>query len=148
MSILVVPLLPSSCGSVRVESGGVVQSYGIRWRTGNTGDGMKGWTMSEGQCHILYFLGPSPSSSGFPVTFPPVPDHFRMFYAYFRRSVLLCCLLDYSVIRSFRVFCLFLSIPLFRLVSFQFSILGSDRSESGSPSDPFTFLFSHNPISH
>ena len=35
-------------------------------------------------CHILYFLGPSPSFSGFPVTFPPVPDHFCMFYAYFR----------------------------------------------------------------
>ena len=29
-------------------------------------------------------------------------------------------------------FCLFPSISLFRLVSFQFSILGSDRSESGS----------------
>ena len=37
-----------------------------------------------------------------------------------------------SVIRSFRVFRLFLFTPLFRLVSFQLSILGSDRSESGS----------------
>ena len=34
---------------VRMESGGVVQSYGIRWKTENVGDGTKGWMMSEGQ---------------------------------------------------------------------------------------------------
>ena len=39
---------------------------------------------------------------------------------------------DCSVIRPFRVFRLFPSISLFRLVSFQFSILGSNRSESES----------------
>ena len=97
-------------------------------------------------CHIPYFLGPSPSFSGFPVTFPPVPDHFCMFYDYFRCSVPLRCLPDCSVIRSFRFFrlspCSVIrsfrffrlspSISLFRLISFQFSILGSDRSESGS----------------
>ena len=33
-------------------------------------------------CHVPYFLGPSPSFSGLPVTFPPVPDHFRVFYNY------------------------------------------------------------------
>ena len=27
-------------------------------------------------CHVPYFLGPSPSFSGLPVTFPPVPDPF------------------------------------------------------------------------
>ena len=48
------------------------------------------------------------------------------------RSVSFRCLLICSVIRPFRVFCLFPSISLFRLVSFQFSLLGSDRSESGS----------------
>ena len=42
------------------------------------------------------------------------------------------CLLICSVICPFRVFHLFPSISLFRFVSFQFSILGSDRSESGS----------------
>ena len=47
-------------------------------------------------------------------------------------SVSLRCLLICSVIRPFRVFRLFPSISLFRLVSFQFSILGSDCSESGS----------------
>ena len=46
------------------------------------------------------------------------------------RSVSLCCLSDCSVIRPFRVFRLFPSISLFQLVSFQFPILGSDRSES------------------
>ena len=84
-------------------------------------------------CYVPYFLGPSPSFSDFPVTFPPVPDHFRVFYDYFHPfSVSLCCLSDCSVIRPFRVFRLFPFISLFRLVSFQFSILGSDRSESGS----------------
>ena len=83
-------------------------------------------------CHVPYFLGPSPSFSGFPVTFPPVPDHFRTSYDYSVCSVPLRCLLDCSVICSFRVFRLFPFIPLFQLVSFQFSILGSDRSESGS----------------
>ena len=84
---------------------------------------------------------------------PAFPRHSRLFptisvcsMPLSIRSVLLRCLLDYSVIRSFHVFRLFLSIPLFQLVSFQFSILGSDRSESRSPSDPFTFLFSHNPV--
>ena len=48
------------------------------------------------------------------------------------RSVSFRCLLICSVIRPFRVFRLFPSISLFLLVSFQFSILGSDRSESGS----------------
>ena len=48
------------------------------------------------------------------------------------RSVSLRYLLICSIIRPFRVFCLLPSIFLFRLVSFQFSILGSDRSESGS----------------
>ena len=48
------------------------------------------------------------------------------------RSVSLHCLSDCSVIRPFHVFRLFPSISSFRLVSFQFSILGSDRSESGS----------------
>ena len=50
------------------------------------------------------------------MTFLPVPDHFHMFYDYFR---------------PFR---LFPSISLFQLVSFQISILlvGSDCSESGS----------------
>ena len=47
-------------------------------------------------------------------------------------SVSLRYLLICSVIRPFRVFCLFPPISLFWLVSFQFSILGSDRSESGS----------------
>ena len=47
-------------------------------------------------------------------------------------SVSFHCLLIFSVIRPFRVFRLFPSISLFRLVSFQFSLLGSDRSESGS----------------
>ena len=42
------------------------------------------------------------------------------------------CLLDCSVVCSFRIFRLFPSIPLFRLVSFQFPILESDPSESGS----------------
>ena len=83
-------------------------------------------------CHVLYFLGPSPSFSGFPVTFPPVPDHFRVFYDYFHPFCLSPLSSDCSVIRPFRVFRLFPSISLFRLVSFQFSILGSDRSESGS----------------
>ena len=46
--------------------------------------------------------------------------------------VFFCCLLVCSVIRPFRVFCLFPSISLLLLVSFQFSILGSDRSESRS----------------
>ena len=40
-----------------------------------------------------------------------------------------------------RVFHLIPSISLFRIISFQFSILGSNRSEFGSPSDSFTFLF-------
>ena len=48
----------------------------------------------------------------------------------------------------FHVFRLLPFIPLFRLVSFQFSILGSNCSESGSPSDPFTFLFSPNSVFH
>ena len=71
----------------------------------------------------------SPSFSSFPVTFPPVPDHFRVFYDYFRPF----CLSPLS----FWLFChpslpCFPLISLFRLVSFQFSILGSDRSESRS----------------
>ena len=33
-------------------------------------------------CHVPYFLGPSPSFPGLPVTFPPVPDHFRVSYNY------------------------------------------------------------------
>ena len=48
------------------------------------------------------------------------------------RPVPFRCLLICSVTRPFRVFRLFPSISLFLLVSFQFSILGSDRSESGS----------------
>ena len=48
------------------------------------------------------------------------------------RSVSFRCLLICSVIRPFCIFCLFPSISLFRLVSFQFSILGSDCSESRS----------------
>ena len=47
-------------------------------------------------------------------------------------SVPLRCLPDCSVICPFRVFRLFPSISLFQLVSFQFSILGSGCSESGS----------------
>ena len=37
-------------------------------------------------CHVPYFLGPSPSFSGFPVTFPLVPDHFRVFYDYVKET--------------------------------------------------------------
>ena len=59
---------------------------------------------SLGVCHVPYFLEPSLSFSGLPVTFPPVPDHFRVFYDYshpFRFSPLfLIC----SVIHPFRVF--------------------------------------------
>ena len=95
-------------------------------------------------CYIPYLLGPSPSFSGFPVMFPPVPDHFRTFYAYFVPFFsVVFLIIPLSV--PFHVFHLFPSIPLFRLVSFQFSILGSDCSES---SDPFTFLFGHNSVSH
>ena len=47
-------------------------------------------------------------------------------------SVPFRCLLICSVTCPFRVFRLFPSISLFLLVSFQFSVLGSDRSESGS----------------
>ena len=79
-----------------------------------------------------YFLGPSPSFSGFPVTFLPVPNHFRVFYDYFHPFRLSPLSSDCSVICPFHVFRLFPSISLFRLISFQFSILGSDRSESGS----------------
>ena len=80
-------------------------------------------------CHIPYFIGPSPSFSGFPVTFLPVLDHFCMFYDYFHPF--------HPSLLSSWLFChpflpCILSIPLFRLVSFQFSILWSDRSESGS----------------
>ena len=48
------------------------------------------------------------------------------------RPVSFRCLLICSVICPFRIFRLFPSISLFLLVSFQFSILGSDRSESRS----------------
>ena len=66
-------------------------------------------------------------------TEPANTNHFRVFYDYFCPFCLsLRCLLICSVIRPFRVFRLFPSISLFQLVSFQFSILGSDRSESGS----------------
>ena len=84
-------------------------------------------------CHVPYFLGPSPSFSGLPVTFPPVPNRFPCVLWHFPSvSVSLRCLLICSIIRPFRVFHLFPSISLFQLVSFQFSILGSDRSEFGS----------------
>ena len=70
---------------------------------------------------------------------PAFPWHSRLFPTISMysmtisiRSVSLCCLSDCSVIPPFRVFRLFPSISLFRLVSFQFSILGSDHSESGS----------------
>ena len=33
-------------------------------------------------CYVPYFLGPSPSFSDFPVTFPPVPDHFRVLWLF------------------------------------------------------------------
>ena len=78
------------------------------------------------QCHVPYFLGLSPSFSGLPATFPPVPDPFRVFFSY---SHPFRCLLICPVTRPF---CVFPSISLFLLVSFQFSILGSGRSESGS----------------
>ena len=83
-------------------------------------------------CHVPYFLEPSLLFSGLPVTFPPVPDHFRVFYNYshpFRFS-LLSWFAPLSVPSVF--FRLIPSTSLFRLVSFQFSVLGSDRSESGS----------------
>ena len=83
---------------------------------------------------------------------PAFPWHSRLFptISVFSmtisvRSISLRCLSDCSVIHPFRVFRLFPSISLFQLVSFQFSILGSDRI---SPFDPFTFLFSHNHVSH
>ena len=44
-----VPSLPAK--AVRVESGGVVRSYGIHWKTGNEGNGKKGRIMSEGQTY-------------------------------------------------------------------------------------------------
>ena len=37
---------------------------------------------SYSQCHVPYFLGPSPSYSGLPATFPPVPDPFRVSFSY------------------------------------------------------------------
>ena len=83
-------------------------------------------------CHIPYFLGHSPLFSSFPVTFLPVPDHFRMSYDYFhpfRPSLLSSWLFCHPFLLCFP------SISVYLLVltrSFQFSILGSDRSESGS----------------
>ena len=68
---------------------------------------------------------------------PTFPWHSRLFpiisvcsMTFPIRSISLRCLL--SVICPFRVFRLFPPISLFRLISFQFSILGSDRSGSGS----------------
>ena len=89
------------------------------------------WSTHWQYCYIPYLLGPSPLFSGFPVMFPPVPDHFCTFYAYFVPFFsVVFLIMPLSV--PFHVFRLFPSIPLFRLVSFQFSILGSDCSESGS----------------
>ena len=80
-------------------------------------------------CHVPYFLEPSLSFSGLPVTFPPVPNHFRVFYNY---SHLFRCLWFVPLSVPSVFFRLCPSTSLFRLVSFQFSILGSDRSEFGS----------------
>ena len=85
------------------------------------------WTETdrEWRCHVPYFLEPSLSFSGLPVTFPPVPDHFHVFYNYshpFRFSPL-SWFVPLSVPSLF--FRLFPSTSLFQLVSFQFSILGS-----------------------
>ena len=33
-------------------------------------------------CHVPYFPGPSPSFSGLPATFPPVPDPFPCVFSY------------------------------------------------------------------
>ena len=80
-------------------------------------------------CHVPYFLGLSPSFSGLPTTFPPVPDPFPCVFSY---SYPFCSLpLSSDLPRHPSLPC-FPSISLFLLVSFQFSILGSDRSESGS----------------
>ena len=69
----------------------------------------------------------SPSFPWYSCLFPAISVHSMPISVC---SVLLRCLLDYSVIHPFPCFP---STPLFRLVSFQFSILGSDLSESGSP---------------
>ena len=81
------------------------------------------------RCHVLYFLGLSPSFSGLPACSRPL---FRVFLAIPIRSVSFRCHLICPVTRPFRVSCLFPSLSSFLLVSLQFSILGSDRSESGS----------------
>ena len=81
--------------------------------------------------------------SDLPMIFRPFPYVLCLFLSVPSFSVVFL-IIPSSV--PFRVFRLLPFIPLFRLVSFQFSILGSDRSESGSPSDPFTFLFSYNSV--
>ena len=71
----------------------------------------------------------------------------RIFLAIPIRSVSFRCHLICPVTRPFRVPRLIPSLSSFLLVFLQFSILGSDRSESGSLfSHPFTFLFSHNSV--
>ena len=72
---------------------------------------------------------------------------FHAFLAIPHRSVSFRCHLNCPVTRPFRVSRLIPSLSSFLLVFLHISILGSDRSESGSLcSNPFTFLFSHNSV--
>ena len=87
---------------------------------------------SANNCHVPYFLGLSPSFSGLPTTFPPVPDPFHVSFSYLHPFRLLLLASDLSRHPSLPHFRLFPSISLFLLASFQFSILRSDRSEFGS----------------
>ena len=68
-------------------------------------------------------------SHDIPACSRPFPYVLCLFLSVLSFSVVFLIILS-SV--PFCVFRLLLFIPLFRLVSFQFSILGSDRSESGS----------------
>ena len=81
-----------------------------------------------------------PSISVHFLLFRSISVHFGLFLFIFHFIPLIC---DFPSI--FRIF------PYFRLVSLQFSILGSDRSEFGSSTDPSPFLcqpqlhFRHSP---